>query len=56
MALLLKGGRYGQTGSFLESSAEFTALPPISDRVVLDFEKNIDRSPHVVQTSPNKFK
>lgn len=35
MALLLQGGGYGGTGSFLESSAGFTALPPISDRVVL---------------------
>lgn len=50
MVPLLKGGRDGWTGSFLESSAEFTALPPISDRAVLDFEKNFDKSPHVIQT------
>lgn len=48
MALLLKGGTGGQTGSFPESLAEVSALPPVSDRAVLDLEKNIDKSPHVI--------
>lgn len=50
MALPLKGGTGGRTGSFPESLAEVSALPPISDRAVLDLEKNIDKSPHVIQT------